>query len=83
MTKDQNVEGGSCEAPDRMRMANLQNMLDHLKAYPADDAECVFELKLPLSMLTALMLRGTTAHETPQSLIIDALADAGYAGASL
>ena len=78
MTKDQNVEGGSCEAPDRMRMANLQNMLDHLKAYPADDAECVFELKLPLSMLMALMLRSEEAQDSPQALILDALEDAGY-----
>ena len=83
MTKDQNVEDGSCEVPDRMRMANLQNMLDHLKAYPADDAECVFELKLPLSILTALMLRETTTHESPQSLIIGALEEAGYAGVAL
>ena len=78
MTKDQNVEDGSCEAPDRMRMANLQNMLDHLKAYPADDAECVFELKLPLSMLMTLMLRSEEAQGSPQSLILDALGDAGY-----
>ena len=52
--------------------------LDHLKAYPTYDAECDFELKLPLSMLMALMLRSEETQGSPQSLILDALADAGY-----
>jgi hypothetical protein len=78
MTKDREVEDRNGEAPDPQRNASLQGVLNHLKAYPADDAECVFELKLPLSMLTALMLRGAVTPGGPQSLILDALADAGY-----
>lgn len=78
MTRDRDAENGSDDAQDRIRMTNLKAMLDHLKAYPGDDAECVFELKLPLSMLMTLMLRSEEAQGSPQSLILDALDDAGY-----
>lgn len=78
MTRDRDIEDGNQEAHDPLRTAGLQSMLDHLKAYPADDAECVFELKLPLSMLMALMLRSEEAQDSPQALILDALEDAGY-----
>ena len=78
MTRDQDIEDGNHEAPDPLRTTGLQTMLDHLKAYPGDDAECVFELKLPLSMLMALMLRSEGAQDSPQALILDALEDAGY-----
>lgn len=78
MTRDRDIEDGNHDVPDRMCMTNLQVMLDHLKAYPDDDAECVFELKLPLSMLMTLMLRSEEAQGSPQSLILDALGDAGY-----
>lgn len=78
MTRGGDILDGNGEVPDQMRMANLQTMLDHLRAYPADDAECVFELKLPLSMLMTLMLRSEEAQGSPQSLILDALGDAGY-----
>ena len=78
MTIDQDIEDGNLEAPDPQRTTRLQSMLDHLKAYPADDAECVFELRLPLSMLMTLMLRSEGAQGSPQSLILDALEDAGY-----
>ena len=78
MTIDQDIEDGNHEVPDPLRTTGLQTMLDHLKAYPGDDAECVFELKLPLSMLMTLMLRSEEAQDSPQSLILDALDDAGY-----
>ncbi len=78
MTIDQDIEDGNLEAPDPQRTTGLQSILDHLKAYPADDAECVFELRLPLSMLMTLMLRSEGAQGSPQSLILDALEDAGY-----
>ncbi len=78
MSRDRGIEDGNDEAPDPLRATGLQSMLDHLKAYPADDAECVFELKLPLSMLMTLMLRSEEAQGSPQSLILDALDDAGY-----
>ncbi len=78
MTRDRDIEDCNREAPDPLRTTGLQSMLDHLKAYPTDDAECVFELKLPLSMLMALMLRSEETQGSPQSLILDALADAGY-----
>lgn len=78
MSRDKDIEDGNHEAPDPQRKTGLQSMLDHLKAYPADDAECVFELKLPLSMLMALMLCSEEAQDSPQSLILDALEDAGY-----
>ena len=78
MTRDHDIEDGNHEAPDPQRTTGLRTMLDHLKAYPADDAECVFELKLPLSMLMTLMLRSEEAQGSPQLLILDALDDAGY-----
>ena len=78
MSRGGDILDGNGEVPDQMRMANLQTMLDHLRAYPADDAECVFELKLPLSMLMTLMLRSEQTHDSPQSIVLDALADAGY-----
>ena len=78
MPINRNHEHDDDTALDQLRITNLQNMLDHVRAYPADDAECVFELKLPLSMLMTLMLRSEGAQGGPQSLILDALEDAGY-----
>jgi hypothetical protein len=78
MPINRNHEHDDDTALDQLRITNLQNMLDHVRAYPADNADCVFELKLPLSMLTALMLRSEQTQDSPQSLILDALADAGY-----
>lgn len=78
MIKDRDIEDGNHEAPDALRTTGPQSMLDQLKAYPADDAECAFELKLPLSVLMALMLRSEETQDSPQSLILNALDDAGY-----
>ncbi|MFD1883809.1 hypothetical protein [Paracoccus pacificus] len=78
MTTGQQTDPSMDAAIDQLRIENLQNMLAHLNCYPADDAECVFELKLPLSMLTAIMLRSAEARTTPQSLVLDLLSEAGY-----
>ncbi|MDH2328997.1 hypothetical protein QCN27_19295 [Cereibacter sp. SYSU M97828] len=69
------------EALDLLRIGNLKGMLDHLQGYPADDAECLFELKLPLSVLTKLMLRSAESRSSPQRLIVEALEGSGFAPA--
>ncbi|WP_449045939.1 hypothetical protein [Paracoccus versutus] len=78
MTAKQRSETNVESAADQRRIGNLQAMLAHLSNYPADDAECVLELKLPLSMLAAIMLRSAEARTTPQSLVLDVLSEAGY-----
>ncbi|RDD72750.1 hypothetical protein [Paracoccus versutus] len=78
MTAAQQTDPSRDAAIDQLRLENLQNMLAHLNCYPADDAECVLELKLPLSMLTTIMLRSAEARTTPQSLVLNVLSEAGY-----
>lgn len=78
MIAKQKSELGTDSITDQRRIGNLQAMLAHLGNYPADDAECVLELKLPLSMLAAIMLRSAEAGTTPQSLVLDLLSEAGY-----
>lgn len=78
MTAKQKSELDTDGITDQRRIDNLQNMLAHLSNYPADDTECVLELKLPLSMLAAIMLRSAEARTTPQSLVLDLLSEAGY-----
>lgn len=78
MTAKQQSETNAESAADQRRIGNLRNMLVHLGSYPADDAECILELKLPLSMLAAIMLRSAEARTTPQSLVLDVLSEAGY-----
>ncbi|MDO5703640.1 MAG: hypothetical protein Q4G49_00995 [Paracoccus sp. (in: a-proteobacteria)] len=78
MTAKQQSEASAEGAADQRRIGNLQAMLAHLSNYPTDDAECVLELKLPLSMLAAIMLRSAEARTTPQSLVLDVLSEAGY-----
>lgn len=75
---EQKSQAGIEDTTDHRRIVNLQGMLAHFSHYPEDDAECVFELKLPLSMLTTIMLRCAEDQGSPQSRILDALADAGY-----
>lgn len=78
MTAKQKSELDTDGITDQRRIDNLQDMLAHLSNYPTDDAECVLELKLPLSMLAAIMLRSAEARTTPQSLVLDLLSEAGY-----
>ena len=77
MTTEQHSDPDRDAALDRMRIENLQSMLAHIRQYPADDAECILELKLPLSMLTTIMLRSAETRTTPPSLILDVLSEAG------
>ena len=78
MTAKQKSELDTDGITDQRRIGNFRNMLVHLGSYPADDAECILELKLPLSMLAAIMLRSAEARTTPQSLVLDLLSEAGY-----
>lgn len=61
------------ELPREERERNLISWLHHLEAHPSDDVECVFELKLPISTLTKIMLRGerdgTTSHHVIYALL--------------
>ncbi|QFQ89088.1 hypothetical protein F8A10_16945 [Paracoccus kondratievae] len=78
MTAKQKSELDTDGITDQRRIDNLRNMLAHLSNYPADDAECILELKLPLSMLAMIMKRSAEARTTPQSLVLDLLSEAGY-----
>lgn len=66
-------QGPSAEQLAAHDAENLQDMLAHLRDNPGNDAECVLEVKVPMSTLARIVLRGTQGNTSLQDVLWESL----------
>lgn len=66
------------ELPRTETLENLTVWLRHLEAHPEHDVDCTLEVRVPLSYLTRLMIRGEREDRAYPVLVRDLLEKHGY-----
>ncbi|RLL61523.1 hypothetical protein DYS74_18040 [Sinirhodobacter hankyongi] len=66
------------ELPKDEALANLTVWLRHLEAHPEHDVDCTLEVRVPLSYLTRLMIRGEREDKPFPVLVRELLEKNGY-----